>query len=61
MIVSKSNVELDLMREAGQIVAVQGALPSFKGYITYPASIVDVCERTTKRMKPIAKLRKEVN
>jgi len=28
MIVSKSNVELDLMREAGQIVAVQGALPS---------------------------------
>jgi hypothetical protein len=32
MIVSKSNVELDLMREAGQIVAVHGALPSFKGY-----------------------------
>ncbi|ASS76907.1 type I methionyl aminopeptidase [Tumebacillus algifaecis] len=67
MIVSKSNVELDLMREAGRIVALthkelqkavhpgittkeldqiaddfirkQGALPSFKGYHGYPASI----------------------
>lgn len=44
MIVSKSNVELDLMREAGQIVAVHGALSSFKGYTRYPASIVEVCE-----------------
>jgi len=67
MIVSKSDVELDLMREAGRIVALthkelqqavrpgittkeldqladdfirkQGALPSFKGYHGYPASI----------------------
>jgi methionyl aminopeptidase len=67
MIVSKSKVELDLMRDAGRIVALthkelqqavrpgittkeldqiaddfirkQGALPSFKGYHGYPASI----------------------
>lgn len=67
MIVSKSMVELDLMRDAGRIVALthkelqeavrpgvttkeldqiaddfirkQGALPSFKGYHGYPASI----------------------
>lgn len=67
MIVSKSEAELDLMREAGRIVALthkelqkavhpgittkeldeiaddfirkQGALPSFKGYHGYPASI----------------------
>lgn len=67
MIVSKSKVDLDLMREAGRIVALthkelsqavrpgittkeldqiaddfirkQGALPSFKGYHGYPASI----------------------
>lgn len=67
MIVSKSKTELDLMREAGKIVALthqelvkairpgittkeldriaedfickQGAVPSFKGYHGYPASI----------------------
>jgi methionyl aminopeptidase len=68
MIDCKSDVELDLMREAGRIVALthkelqqavrpgittkeidqiaddfirkQGALPSFKGYLGYPASTI---------------------